>query len=85
MKITKTQLKQIIKEELATILKEDDMDEKAKLFAQNIGKQVRGAGYPGATIAGKPLRNPDGIWAVPLHTSGDEPDYIGLANLEIVG
>ena len=55
----------------------------AKVFAESIGKRVRGSGYPGATIAGPPKEDPDGKLCVPLYTSDSEPDWIPIENLTI--
>ena len=89
MKLTKTKLKQIIREEFGKILedmKDPKVLEKVAAFKDSIGKKVTGSGYPGATIAGPPAPDPDGkIWLVPLNTDGTEPDWIPINNLEIIG
>ncbi len=80
MKITHKQLKQIIQEELNLI---QESENKADLFARSIGKKVYGSGYPGSTIAGPPMVDPDGKMLVPVKTSGPEPDFVPIERLTI--
>jgi|10_taG_2_1085330.scaffolds.fasta_scaffold155410_1 hypothetical protein len=82
MKITKTKLKQIIQEELTSVLEAEDVDAKAELFKNSIGKKVNGVGYPGATIAGAPSKGPDGDWRVPIQIGEDVGDvgYYSIDN-----
>ena len=80
MKITRRQLKKIIEEELNLVQESED---KADLFSRSIGKKVMGSGYPGATIAGPPLMDPDGKLLVPVKTSGPEPDFVPIEKLTI--
>ena len=85
MKLTKTHLRKLIKEEISKVLKEDeDLKKKILLFQQSIGKKVTGSGYPGATIIGPPRRDPGGETVfVPLHMSGDQPDLVPIEMLEL--
>ena len=83
MKITKTKLKQIIQEELTSVLEAEDVEPpKVTLFKNSIGKAVSGVGYPGATIAGEPSKGPDGDWLVPIKT-GEDVGYYSIDKLEI--
>jgi hypothetical protein len=91
MKLTKQRLKQIIKEELGRVLSENAIDKKVKLFKDNIGKEVKGGGAPGAVILGAPASGPDHSWKKPEYlvpiglpgTKIENADFLNINNLEI--
>ena len=92
MRLTAGQLRQIIKEELGRVLSENAIDDKVKLFKNNIGKRVTGSGTPGAVILGAPASGPDHSYKKPEYlvqigppgTKIENADLANINNLEII-